>query len=1211
MFSHNKLSFMKFFTSLFIFICFSTIAIGQSSTISQKAIKYVSENYQDFSLTKDDIQDVIVDHAYTDKNGNSFIYLSQSIDGVPIYNAILTVTIRKDGKVMMTGNTFVSDAKAKIASKKSKISAIQAIERVSKHLQVPSDISYLRTSNDSAGSFYSAPKLAAQEIPVTVKYQLDTEGMLHKAYDLSIDMKDNADYWSIRVDAVTGEILSQTNWTVYCTHEKGAFGKAHDCKPFFEENPLATENTIVGDGATYRVYPFPIESPIHGSQSLIVDPADPVASPLGWHDTNGAEGAEFTITRGNNVWAYIDSLNNNGSLGGEPDGGEDLVFNVTHDPNLGIRNNPNAAQINLFYANNFMHDFTYHLGFDEAAGNFQENNYSGEGNGSDGVNAEAFDGLNLYVPVVQDTMFINNANFSTPSDGGNGRMQMYAWENPGGRFSIDSPEQIAQVVSETGTATFGPPIEIMSITGSVGLARDNNSQNPTQTCGDVVNSEDIDGKVAIVDRGSCNFDRKVLNAQEGGAIAVMICNVAGVNGGDGDEIINMGSPTDGTSVSNQIDVPSLFIQKSVCDQIKASIASGIDVVVTFENKDNGPALLDGCFDNGVMAHEYGHGISNRLTGGPTAAGCLSTFDHDNDPTTANIGEQMGEGWSDYFSLITTLEATDEGGDARGIGNYVDGTNTTGRGIRRFPYSTDMSVCPLTYNDIRTGTVPHGVGEVWAATLWDLTWAMIEVYGIDATWTDPNSGNYRAARLVIEGMKLQPCRPGYLDGRDAILVADDLLHNGENNCLIWEVFARRGIGFFADQGSSTDHRDNEENFEPLPTCIEKLKVNREVANIVVPGDNLTLDVVATNHVPGDPLQVVVTETLEEGLTYVEGSAPFPATVVGNQVIFEMGEMAYEAEISFSYEVSSSADIKSNTLDLQDFEDGGNSFDLIRTEGDNFWLPNNNIVNSGGTSYAATAIVTETDFSVVSPTYSIPSDVELPALRFWHRYDLENGADGGFIMISTDGGESWNYVSDFIINGYDAEIQYSTFAIPSLNAFTGSTNGLFIDSYIDLSSYKGQDILVRWRLGTDENTTADAEFAGWIIDDVELMDLTTYEVETCIGPIDNPDLECNPQETIIIDSNVDTAIDDIDSDIFTMKVYPNPAKTRIYLDVSAPIKDIAEIKLTNISGKVIKTDNLHLTNATQTLSYTINDLESGMYLIQVQSANGLSTRKFVKN
>ena len=57
------------------------------------------------------------------------------------------------------------------------------------------------------------------------------------------------------------------------------------------------------------------------------------------------------------------------------------------------------------------------------------------------------------------------------------------------------------------------------------------------------------------------------------------------------------------------------------------------------------------------------------------------------------------------------------------------------------------------------------------------------------------------QLVIDGMKLQPCSPGFVDGRDAILAADELLTGGDNQCEIWAGFAKRGLGTGASQGSS--------------------------------------------------------------------------------------------------------------------------------------------------------------------------------------------------------------------------------------------------------------------------------------------------------------------------------------------------------------------------------------------------------------------------
>ena len=95
---------------------------------------------------------------------------------------------------------------------------------------------------------------------------------------------------------------------------------------------------------------------------------------------------------------------------------------------------------------------------------------------------------------------------------------------------------------------------------------------------------------------------------------------------------------------------------------------------------------DGDFDNGVIAHEYTHGISTRLTGGASNSSCLQS------------SEQMGEGWSDWAALMMQVQTGDQPEDVKGIGTFVANQSTDGRGIRQYPYSTDMSVDPLTFGD---------------------------------------------------------------------------------------------------------------------------------------------------------------------------------------------------------------------------------------------------------------------------------------------------------------------------------------------------------------------------------------------------------------------------------------------------------------------------------------------------------------------------------
>jgi hypothetical protein len=67
------------------------------------------------------------------------------------------------------------------------------------------------------------------------------------------------------------------------------------------------------------------------------------------------------------------------------------------------------------------------------------------------------------------------------------------------------------------------------------------------------------------------------------------------------------------------------------------------------------------------------------------------------------------------------------------------------------------------------------------------------------------------------LKLQTCHPGFVDGRDAILQADQVLTGGANQCAIWQGFAKRGLGYSASQGRSKDVTDGSEAFDLPPAC----------------------------------------------------------------------------------------------------------------------------------------------------------------------------------------------------------------------------------------------------------------------------------------------------------------------------------------------------------------------------------------------------------
>ena len=96
--------------------------------------------------------------------------------------------------------------------------------------------------------------------------------------------------------------------------------------------------------------------------------------------------------------------------------------------------------------------------------------------------------------------------------------------------------------------------------------------------------------------------------------------------------------------------------------------------------------------------------------------------------------------------------------------------------------------------------------------------MAEKYGYNSNVAaDPNSGSAKTLQLVMDGLKLQPCNPDFISGRNAILQADQLA-GGTDNCLIWNVFARRGLGVNASAGSSTNAADQVNGFDVPPACV---------------------------------------------------------------------------------------------------------------------------------------------------------------------------------------------------------------------------------------------------------------------------------------------------------------------------------------------------------------------------------------------------------
>ena len=147
--------------------------------------------------------------------------------------------------------------------------------------------------------------------------------------------------------------------------------------------------------------------------------------------------------------------------------------------------------------------------------------------------------------------------------------------------------------------------------------------------------------------------------------------------------------------------------------------------------------------------------------------------------------------------------------------------------------------------------------------------MIDRYGWDPDLYNGTGGNNKTMSLVIEGLKLQPCSPGFVDGRNAILAADRLLYGGDNQCLIWEVFARRGLGYSANQGSTANKSDGIEAFDMPPSCMISLSKIADKATAQL-GESITYTLTAVNEQSATLNNLVFTDFLPASLEFVSAS-----------------------------------------------------------------------------------------------------------------------------------------------------------------------------------------------------------------------------------------------------------------------------------------------------------------------------------------------------
>ena len=1019
-----------------------------------------------YRLDGTDVQEATLSRVHDTGRGAVIATLTQVIDGVEVFRDAMNVMMdRRGGLVAVSGYLPSRTVLGHGAARAFRLSGAEATARALEDFTGLAVGAGLVRSIPGARGGYQTFELATGISGLVLSQPLRAKQVwfhlpqsLMPAYYVEVLGDENS--YSYVIAAEDGEVLFRHDLVVSDSYAYRVW--ADPASPYIPwEGPQGTAPSPHPTGVP-DLYNPPFVAP-----NLVTLQNGPISTNDPWL----APGA--TQTNGNNVDAYADLFSPDGFSGGDlratttGPNAFDRIYDTSISPSASS-NQRMASVTQLFFMNNFLHDWFYDAGFDETAGNAQASNYGRGGVEGDRLLAEA-----------QDFGGTNNANMSTPADGGGPRMQMYVFNRPIGTLTVSAPAPIAGSYL-SGTASFGP--QTFSVSGTVVAAVDGAAPSG-DACSALVNA--VAGKIVLIDRSTCTFVTQVLNAQTAGAIGAIIV----------DSFNHATAPS--LSGSGSVTIPVLSVTLATGTTIKAQLGGGVTATMTRATS----VSRDGTIDNMIVAHEWGHYISNRLVGN---GGGLST----------QVSGGMGEGWGDFHALLMTARAGENFNGVYPIAPYAL-TNSTGPmnayyfGIRRYPYSTDMTNNPLTFKHIQNG-VPlpvgppvasgsdgisnaevHRTGEVWCAMLWECYAALLN----DSGRLTFSQAQQRMTDYLVAAYKMTPNAPTFTEARDALLSAA-AASDPADLAAFWAAFAKRGAG----TGAISPDRNSLDN---IP-----------VVESFVVGGNLAVSDVAFNTTPfscdGDAyvdngevgeLSISIRNTgataLSSTVATVTSTNPAVSFPDGNVVALAPTGPSTTAGTTLAVRVSGAAGV--SVLDFQvDVDDPGllvggprigsvyayghadeepsatlESFEAVT----DVWTYTGDASPSIGWGrrgygptdrrlYAFDPGV-DSDASSMTPPLVIGGLANFK-LHFDHAYRMESTFDGGVIEISNNGGASWTDIGGMITSGGYTGIIVPGSAISGRSAWTGVSPGYpaLTPVTVDLGmAYAGQTVRVRFRAVTD--------------------------------------------------------------------------------------------------------------------------------------------------
>jgi hypothetical protein len=356
--------------------------------------------------------------------------------GIDVFEAVFQGHVTRHGELINVASQFVPDAKPRV-NNGARQSAREAIRSACTNLgEAFIPLSAITADHEPIGATqrqrFHSPALKDEAEAQLVWLPISAHE-LRLCWDVILTPRSSRAMFRVLVDADTGEVWLRRNLTSDISDAS--------YRVFTSDSPTPFSPGYSGIGNANQ--------PAGVSRTLMTLKAlDTTASPNGWINDGVNE------TQGNNVDAHTDLDDNNVADTPRPQGSPSRVFDfaldLTQEPTGSSYRK--ASVVNLFYWCNWMHDRLYQLGFTEAAGNFQVDNFGRGGLGNDRVRADA-----------QDGGATNDAVFATPPDGSAPRMQMYL-------FNGSTPNHDSDFDTEIILHEYTHGLSMRLVGGGVGLS---------------------------------------------------------------------------------------------------------------------------------------------------------------------------------------------------------------------------------------------------------------------------------------------------------------------------------------------------------------------------------------------------------------------------------------------------------------------------------------------------------------------------------------------------------------------------------------------------------------------------------------------------------------------------------------------------------------------------------------------------------------------